>query len=173
MSKLKWLIPIVGIVLLVLSFLKIFYFNIYTHSLPQGIYLKSNSKPQVGSYAATCLNSEIAQYGIQRGYLSPGNCKSGTVPVLKIIKGIPGDDFSIKNSLLNLNGVTYQILNKDSSGRPIHSFYKGSSGRLMPGQYILLSNFVENSWDSRYWGPVTIEFVLKPFLLFEKEKNDS
>jgi len=38
------------------------------------------------------------------------------------------------------------------------------------GKYILLSDFAKNSWDSRYWGPVGIQFLLKPLWLFEKYK---
>ena len=39
------------------------------------------------------------------------------------------------------------------------------------GEYILLSDFAKNSWDSRYWGPVGVEFLVKPLWIFDHEKQ--
>ena len=139
--------------------------------MPYGIYMKIKDTPQRGDYAATCLTQEIAQYGIERGYLDQGVCTTGTVRVLKMIKGIPDDYFVVKNGFLELNGYTYRIMNKDSSGRTLRAFYKQKEGVLDNGKYILLSDFTKNSWDSRYWGPVNIQFLLKPLWIFENVKR--
>ncbi len=141
--------------------------NIFTHSLNCGVYMKINGTPKVGEYAATCLTREIVEYGISRNYLAPGNCVTGTVPVLKMIKSIPGDHFLVKNGSLKLYGQAYPIKSKDSDGRPLKSFYKNKEGILNRGEYILLGNSSEHSWDSRYFGPVGIEFLLKPLWIFE------
>jgi conjugative transfer signal peptidase TraF len=154
-----------------ISFSKLFYFNIFTHSLPQGIYLKIKGTPQRNDYAASCLTQEIVRYGIDRRYLTQGRCDTGTVLVLKLIKGLPGDHFIVKNRFLELNGYLYPIMNKDSSGRTLKVFYKQKEGELEKGKYILLSDFVKNSWDSRYWGPVGIQFLLKPLWIFENVKK--
>ena len=154
--------------LIILNFTHIVYFNIFTHSLPYGIYIRIKSTPQRGDYAASCLTPEIAQYGIDRRYLAQGNCDTGTVRVLKMIEGLPGDYYAVKNGFLELNGHSYSIMDKDSSGRTLRSFYKRMEGVLDKGKYILLSDFAKNSWDSRYWGPVSIQFLLKPLWIFEK-----
>ena len=133
--------------------------------------MKIKGTPQRGDYAASCLTQEIAQYGIHRRYLAPGNCDTGTVLVLKMIRGIPGDHFVVKNGFLELNGYSYPLSDKDSSGRALRIFYKEKEGILDKGEYILLSDFAKNSWDSRYWGPVSMEFLLRPLWLFEKVKN--
>ena len=163
----KWLL-LISLGLMILNFSHIFYINIYTHSLPFGLYMKKNGIPQKEDYAATCLNKEIVQYGIDRRYLATGGCDTGTVLVLKKIKGLPGDGFEIKNGFLELNGHSYYIMKFDSSGRELKSFYKMNEGFLNKGEYILLSDFVRNSWDSRYWGPVRVQFLLKPLFLFEQ-----
>ena len=157
--------------LIISGFTHIIYFNIFTHSLPYGIYIRINGTPQRGDYAASCLTQEIARYGIARCYLAKGNCDTGTVRVLKLIKGIPGDHFVVKNGFFELNGNSYHIMDKDSSGRTLAVFYTQKEGVLDKGKYILLSDFVKNSWDSRYWGPMSIEFLLKPLWIFENVKT--
>jgi conjugative transfer signal peptidase TraF len=154
-----------------LNFAHIIYFNIYSHSLPYGIYMRIGDHPQKGNFAATCLTPEIARYGIARRYLELGQCDNGSVFVIKIIKGIPGDFFAVKNGFLRLNGEQYYIMNTDSSGRSLKMFYHQKQGIINKGKYILLSDFVPNSWDSRYWGQVDIQFLLKPLWLFENVKK--
>ena len=162
----KWLL-LVLLALVTLNFTHIVYFNIFTHSLPYGIYVKVKGIPKRGDYAASCLTTEIARYGMDRGYLKQGNCGTGAVMVLKIIEGIPGDCFIVKNGALELNGTKYPIREKDSSGRPLKVFYRQKEGTLNRGEYILISNFTKNSWDSRYWGPVAVQFLLKPLCVWE------
>ena len=99
----KYLLLILS-VLIILNITHLLYFNIFTHSLPYGIYIKVKGLPRAGDYAATCLTPELARYGMARGYLAPGNCDTGTVLVLKMIKGLPGDHFVLKNNCLGLNG---------------------------------------------------------------------
>lgn len=158
-------------VLIPLNFIHSIYFNIFTHSLPYGVYIKIKGVPQRGDFAATCLTQEIAQFGITRGYLAKGNCDTGTVRVLKKIIGMPGDRFIVNNGFLELNGSLYPILNFDSSGRTLKLFYKENKRVLAKGEYVLLSDFVNNSWDSRYWGPVSVQFLLKPLWIFENVKR--
>jgi len=157
--------------LVILNFTHLIYFNIFTHSLPYGIYMKIKSNPQRGDYAASCLTKEIAQYGIDRRYLAQGNCNTGTVLALKMIKGLPGDYFAVKNGFFEINGYSYHIMDQDSSGRALRAFYKQKEGVLDKGKYILISDFAHNSWDSRYWGPVSIQFLLKPLWIFENVKH--
>jgi conjugative transfer signal peptidase TraF len=171
MDKIRQWLLLVLFGLIILNFTHIVYFNIFTHSLPYGVYIKIQSTPQRGDYAASCLTQEIAQYGINRRYLAQGNCDTGTVLVLKMIKGLPGDSFVVKDGFLELNGYSYPIIGKDSSGRTLKVFYKEKEGVLEKGKYILLSDFSKNSWDSRYWGPVSIQFLLKPLWIFENIKE--
>ena len=117
--------PYLFLILFCLIFLNsshLIYFNIFTHSLPFGIYMKTTGTPQKGDYAASCLTPRIAQYGISRRYLAQGNCDTGTVLVLKMIKGLPGERFVMKNKFLEINGYSYRIMDHDSSGRALGFF---------------------------------------------------
>jgi len=166
MKRTYWLL-IILLGLIILNILKIFYINIFSHSLPYGIYMKINGLPCRGQYAASCLSDDIAGYGINRHYLDKGNCKTGTVQVLKMIKGLPGDSYTVHDGYLNLKGFAYRIMDKDSSGRKLDLFYKVKNGIIDKDKYFLLSDFADNSWDSRYWGPVSIQFLLKPIFIFD------
>ena len=123
----KWLL-LVLLVLVTCNFTHIIYFNIFTHSLPYGIYMKVKGTPQRGDYAASCLTAEIAGYGMDRSYLAQGNCATGTVMVLKIIKGLPGNRFVVKNGSLELNGTQYPIRDKDSVEIGIEGFLPAKGG---------------------------------------------
>jgi len=163
----KWILLALS-ALIVLNLTHLFYFNIFTHSLPYGIYMRIGGVPQRGDYAASCLTPEIARYGMVRGYLAEGICSTGSVPVLKIIEGLPGDHFWVKDNFLELNGRSYSIMENDSSLRPLRSFYIRKDAVLLEkDRYMLISDFNKNSWDSRYWGPVGIQFLLKPLWVFE------
>ena len=145
---------------------KHFYLNIYTHSLPSGIYYRIDKSPNIGDYAASCLTPEIAEYGLKRGYLGRGDCSTGIIPIMKVIKGVPGTHFSFKNKIFKVEAVNQKYILKDvdSIGRPLKKFYNTDMGFVKKQNYILLSNYVPNSWDSRYWGAVPIEFILKPLI---------
>jgi len=163
MPKIKgyWFLFFILVILIILNFSHRLYFNIFTHSLPSGIYLRINGVPERNDYAATCLTTNIARYGIARGYLEQGICSSGSVLVLKIIRGMPGDNFEVKDGVFKINGQSYPLMALDSRGRDLKVFYS-KTGRVAQGKYILLSGYVKNSWDSRYFGPVTVQFLLKP-----------
>ena len=169
--KITPLLLLVLLVLIILNSTQIIYLNIFTHSVPSGIYIRIRGVPQKGEFAASCLTPEIARYGIDRTYLAKGNCFTGTVPVLKVIKGILGDRFVVKDRFLEINGYSYLIIDRDSSARALKVFYTQKKGILGRGEYILLSDFVKNSWDSRYWGPVSIQFLLKPLWLFQNVRK--
>ncbi|MBF0511640.1 MAG: S26 family signal peptidase [Candidatus Omnitrophica bacterium] len=129
--------------------------------------MKVDERPHRDAYAAACLPAEIAQYGMARGYLEPGNCSTGTVLVLKQVKGMPGDHYVLQHGFLELNGRLYRIMSKDSLKRPLRIFYNQREGIINKNRYFLLSDFKDNSWDSRYWGEVGVQFLLKPVWLFE------
>lgn len=142
------------------------YFNLYSDSLPYGIYLRTNETPGRGSYVAACLTEAIAKIGLQRGYLPKGRCDTGIRPVLKKVVGVEGDTITVVDQSVFINGKIVSdsvILKNDSAGRPLQRFYADKTYLyLKRNDYWLMSNYKPNSWDSRYWGIVDVEFALKP-----------
>ena len=141
------------------------YFNFFSGSMPLGFYQKISSAPTEGAIAATCLTPQIVQEGLDRGYLSKGVCNTGIRPLIKHVLGRAGDIIAVKRGILTINGIAYPdypVWNHDSQGRLLRRFYSDDGYTLKEGEYLLLSNYNEKSWDSRYYAGVPIEFVLKP-----------
>lgn len=145
------------------------YLNIFTKSLPQGIYLRKDGEFKRNEYALSCLKSEVALFGLERGYLHKGSCETGIIPVGKVIKGVPGDEYLVKDGVLYASGEKFVIEQKDSAGRPLKRFIADGKYVLKLGEYLLLSGYVHDSWDSRYWGPVPVQSLLKPWVIYERK----
>jgi len=164
----KVVLMIFCVVMVVYFFVVYFgiYFNLYSDSLPYGLYIRTKENPDRGSYVAACLTKEIAKVGLERGYLPKGRCDTGIRPVLKKVVGVDGDTITIIKQSIFVNGKIVSdstILKNDSAGRPLKRFYADKTYLyLRKNDYWLMSNYRPNSWDSRYWGIVDIEFVLKP-----------
>ena len=171
-NYMKWALPAMALVLVIVNTTHLFYFNFYTHSLPNGIYIRKGGEPHIGDYAVSCLTPKVASYGIDRGYLIKGGCETGSIPVLKIIKGMPGDKYSSKIGQLEINGVVYSSMATDSKGRPLEWLYSSKEGILGKDQYLLISTHVGNSWDSRYWGPVPVKYIVQPLWIYENDKKN-
>ena len=172
MKNWKWVFPVIVLILIIINTTHVFYCNFYTHSLPNGIYIRNWRQPHIGDYAVSCLTPRVASYGIDRGWLIKGNCGTGSYPVLKIIRGIPGDKYSSKIGQLEINGVIYSSMTRDSKGRVLEWLYDTKEGVLGKDQYLLISTHVKNSWDSRYWGPVPVQYIVQPLWIYENAKEN-
>mgnify|MGYP001602923101 CR=1 FL=1 len=164
------IIVLVAVLLAAVLFKGKVYFNIFTRSLPTGIYLRKEGDARRGEYALTCLPREVAAYGLERGYLAPGPCPAGNVPVGKIIRGVPGDRYVIADGILLINNEKYPLERTDTRGRDLKLFYPGGEYVVNPGEYLLLSDYAVHSWDSRYWGPVSVEFLLQPWVVIHDKR---
>ena len=142
--------------------------NLFDKSMPAGIYIKSSQKAEKGFLAITCLTSEIAAYGLERGYLNKGRCPTGIRPVMKVVMAMEGDTISVDNGGVAINENFVEgchISDKDSNNRPLQKFYRPQKFVLKKNEFWLISNHKPNSWDSRYWGAVPIEGCVKPILV--------
>ncbi len=129
-----------------------------THSLPIGVYRITHDPVKHGGLAAFCLEDppymDLARV---RGYLAAGSCPSGLRPLLKEIKGLPGDVIGFRDGLITLNGQSIAgtaLLKTDSIGRPA-PISRLTSGVIQPGKALMLSHY-PSSFDSRYFGLVPL-----------------
>ena len=140
--------------------------NWYSDSIPYGIYMTVEETPKIGKLAATCLNEEIAQFGLERGYFVKGECETGIQAVVKPITAMEGDRVSVSPEGISINGQLlpdYPIYKFDSQGRALVRITKDQY-ILKGGEYWLMSNYKPNSFDSRYWGPVKIRYIIKSII---------
>ena len=115
---------------------------------------------EVGMIVLACLPPEVATSALERGYLPEGTCPSGITPVGKVIAALPGDTVDVTDSGSLVNGVLLP-----NSAPLLHD----SKGRMMPrlrGRFVLpaettwlYSGHSRRSFDSRYYGPVSLSGV--------------
>jgi conjugative transfer signal peptidase TraF len=136
-------------------------------SIPVGIYrARGVSHPMGtlprGTLVSACLPLQTAAWGEARGYLMRGSCADGTAPVGKPIFASAGDTVTVGPRGLARNGELVPStapLTRDRHGRPLPEIPWGVY-RPQPGQLWLVSTHAPDSWDSRYYGPVSATSVV-------------
>jgi conjugative transfer signal peptidase TraF len=126
-----------------------------TDSMPKGIYVaKSNSREfQRGDIVNFCLPKPIQDFGLKRSYLEKGFSCHGSMPLIKKIIAVPGDNVLLTDQFISVNGQIHPFKTRymDSLGRTLSVFPRG---RYLDTQGFWLVGENDKSWDSRYWGPV-------------------
>lgn len=104
-----------------------------------------------------CPPGEVAELGLERGYLPRGLCPSGSGPLIKTVVALAGQSVEIEGRVI-IDGKplsSSRVLEADAEGRSMPVFAGGSVGE---GTLFLHSDFV-GSYDSRYFGPIPAEGV--------------
>lgn len=124
-------------------------------SAPIGWYrIEVRKTYSVGEQVAAWLPDEAEQLAVNRGYL-PKN-----TPVIKVVWARPGSQYCIHAGMLTTaKQVPLKIIPFDGEGRAMPEV-TGGCRRLNAGEYILASDRVKTSFDSRYFGPVDEELIL-------------
>ena len=133
-----------------------------TRSYPRGLYLPLGRAAHVGDLVAYCPGSSVANFGMARGYLDPGRCPSGSVPLIKRLAAAAGDQVAIGPAGVMVDGKVLKNsrpLARDGLGRPLPQLRL--SATLADGQVLLMSDYEAASFDSRYFGPLDRAGVLK------------
>jgi len=130
-----------------------------TPSEPPGVYLRTPDAPiKVGSLVAFLAPPRAFPYADRHaGYLHQ-------TPILKAVAAAGGDKVCTGGGVLIINGVRRAaILARDSRGIALPHWT--ACRRLAVGELFVFSNRVVNSFDSRYYGPVSMARaqVYRPF----------
>lgn len=152
-------------------------FNTST-SFPPGIYVIDKSKDgyeyQIRDLILFCPpDNNSVKTALARGYISQGWCKSQTIPMIKRIAAIDGDEVILGDTIsINNDELTNTtIKHQDALKRSLIPFtLNGKSQFIVPYQQVFVySDYApNNSFDSRYFGPVPINNIhgtIKPVLL--------
>ena len=124
-----------------------------THSLPVGLYYWSDMPIKKGSIVLFKPDRSIApeQVGFDRGY------EARELPLLKRVVALEGDVVSVSSSGVSVNGellANSAPLSRDEAGRPM-AMAQLDQFRLGTDQAFLMG-VTPTSWDSRYFGPVSL-----------------
>lgn len=106
-------------------------------------------------------------------FLEPGTCRSGLMPFVKQIVGLPGDRITETDRGVTVDGR--RLPHSRPHRRSIHGGIRLPQWRgrmtLGPGVYWTYgANDPGLSFDSRYWGPLRrarIRFIVQPLLTWE------
>jgi conjugative transfer signal peptidase TraF len=120
-----------------------------TPSEPPGLYIRAAHDPiRRGTIIAFMAPPSAFPYADrQAGYLHK-------TPVLKVVAAVGGDHVCTAAGVLTINGVRRApIRARDSQGFPLPHW--NACRHLEPGELFVYSDRVPNSFDSRYYGPVS------------------
>ena len=161
MTRLRWFCAAIGF-----SLIAGIVFNMSGNRVPKFLYNPSESAPigwylvdqtadiNTGDMVAAWLPHEAETLASDRHYL-PSN-----TPVIKSVWAGPGTKYCIEEGWFKTDGrPPLRILSLDSQGRalPVSS---ETCRRVSAGKYLLASELVDNSFDSRYFGEVDGSLVL-------------
>ena len=117
---------------------------------------RTSSPPRplsVGSIVLVPLPAEAAALAAQRGYLPT------RIPLLKRVGAVAPQEVCVIGGSVRIDGVpSAAVLPADRWGRPLPSWQQ--CRRLRPGELFLLSVTNPASFDSRYFGPVSVAAVI-------------
>ena len=127
-------------------------------SAPIGFYRVADIPLERDGLVIACVPAEAATLARERGYLGRGACPGGVQPVLKRLVGMPGDAVEVGPDTVTVNGVPLadsETAFRDGLGRPLPHAPWGRSV-LGTGEAWLHGTAISHSWDSRYFGPVSL-----------------
>lgn len=140
------------VVSLFLSGQKFFFYN-YTNSLPKGFYVRTLGQVHRGDLVAFKPPPYAEKMIRDRHYLRDDGF------LMKKIIGIEGDSICTERGSFYVHGVNYGgFVNADAEGRTLPRYYY--CGRIKKGDYIVGLAGENNSFDSRYFGPVKKENII-------------
>ena len=135
---------------------------ITSHSLPWGIYRRTQEPIERGVLVHVCLPEALAAYALAREHLSAGPCPGVYQELLKPVAAVAGDAVEIAEAGVSVNGRVIPgsvVFPADSHGRP-HTVRMERGRYIVPaGHVFVLSTSHPRSWDSRYFGFLPLSAV--------------
>ncbi len=125
-----------------------------SNSVPPGWYrIGPRYSLHVGSIVLARLPADAAALAAQRGYLPE------RIPLLKRVGAMSPQQVCIEKHIVHIDGVAEAVARTvDGRGRPLSAWQQ--CRRLHDGELFLLSATNPASFDSRYFGPITVSAVI-------------
>jgi conjugative transfer signal peptidase TraF len=140
-----------------------------TDSLPKGLYLITREAP--APLVEFCPQGAFSTLSRVRGYRPPGACPDGGAPLLKPVVAHAGDTVELSGEGIRVNGRLLPNTapqRVDSAGRQLAAWPSGTY-TVAPGTLWVASTYHANSFDSRYFGPISagqVRHHLRPLWVF-------
>lgn len=135
-----------------------------TPSFPEGIWRLESGPVKKGMLVMFCPpDTPIFRMAKKRRYLPRGMCPGWYAPMIKRIVAVSGDHVIVSKADVFVNGVCLKnsgVLSTDSAGRPLP---RGAESGIVPQGYVwLMSDYNPRSFDSRYFGAISVKQILGP-----------
>jgi conjugative transfer signal peptidase TraF len=132
-----------------------------TPSIPPGIYrLTRNTADPLVTF---CPTGDVSIESVARHYREEAwTCPDHYAPLLKPIAARPGDVVTVTHQQISVNGQPLRNTKSfafDREHKPMHQWPEGTY-TVAPGTFWVLSTYNIGSYDSRYYGPITIASIL-------------
>jgi conjugative transfer signal peptidase TraF len=123
-------------------------------SVPIGLYAVQPSGPlKHGDFVITLPPQPLATFLAERRYLPRG------VPLLKHVAALPGEIVCRHGLVITIDGTAVaSALTLDRASRPL-PVWQGCR-TINPAEIFLLNRAVPDSFDGRYFGPLTVTSVI-------------
>ncbi len=137
-------------------------------SLPFGLYRVTDDS--TAPLVEFCPAEPVASFANARGYRQTGSCPDGGTPLMKPTVARAGDVVEVTAAGVRVNGnlLPNSVPRaRDTGGRPLTSWPAGKY-TVRPGTVWLISDYHARSFDSRYFGPVSVTLIkdhLRPLLV--------
>lgn len=133
--------------------------QVHPPSLPGGVYWSTTSDTLTyGTPTLICVPGRMGELALERGYLGSNafvNCPPPSAAAVKMLAALPGDTVQVTRDSIRVNSRSWiraPMLATDSRGREMPD---GSGTFILVGnECFALTLLVENSFDSRYFGPI-------------------
>jgi conjugative transfer signal peptidase TraF len=126
-----------------------------TDSLPKGLYLITReAKAPLVEFCPEGVFSALSRV---RGYRPAGACPDGGAPLLKPVIAQAGDTVELSGEGISVNGRLLPNTapqRVDTAGRAVAAWPSGIYS-VSPGTLWVTSTYHANSFDSRYFGPIS------------------
>jgi conjugative transfer signal peptidase TraF len=139
-------------------------------SLPIGLYQVASGPD--ATLVEFCPPEPFGSLANARGYRQPGTCPDGGAPLMKPVVARSGDFVSVSRRGVAVNGrglLNSVPLTRDTGGRPLTPWALGTY-IVQPGTIWVVSGYHPRSFDSRYFGPVSVSLIrnrLRPLLVLQ------
>lgn len=141
-------------------------------SFPEGLYLKTHRTPRKGDLVLVCPpGKEIFRSALERGWLAPGLCESGTEMIIKRIAAGGGDQIEISAEAVSVNG---QTLPQSRRIFRLPGMISVPWVRVLKTGEVLLMSPHPRSFDGRYFGVLEIgcvETTLTTIFIWSEDKS--
>jgi|ThiBiot_500_biof_2_1041547.scaffolds.fasta_scaffold01324_2 conjugative transfer signal peptidase TraF len=146
----------------------------HTKSAPIGIWIERPAGSlKHGSMVSVCPPAvPVVRDLTEQGRLSPGDCfDTGVMPLLKPVAAIVGDVVRIRSGEpVSINGEEVRNSFPASGLKP----WPDGDYKVAPGQIWVFSSYSDRSFDSRYFGPVSLSAIraeVTPLLVFDDKEE--